>query len=169
MINSPQIYYQKPNEAGSSITSQTQAEIFAILLEEWKKYIVNLDTIENRNFILHQWFVCQTREWSNHVKPIERIEWVWNVSMKNTIRRELVIRIKRRWDDIVAWQQSIRNLEKVLLICAGDRDKRNFLFWIKRKYEGLFTRLMSAQEDEELEKEAEKFYNECIYGLKLTP
>jgi len=54
MINSPQIYYQKPSEAGSSITSQTKAETFAILLEEGKKYIVDLDVIPNRDFILHQ-------------------------------------------------------------------------------------------------------------------
>jgi len=168
MLHVPQIYYQQPDERSWSVVSTTKAKAFDALLENWRNYVIDVNDIDNRDFILHQWFVCQVREWSNTIKPIERIEWTWSVSMENTIRRELVIRIKRRWDDIVAWQQSIKNLEKILLVCAWDKEKRDFLFWINRKYKNFFSLLQSSQESDEVEKEAEEFYNECIHWLRLN-
>jgi len=163
-MNLPEIYYQKATETGSSAQSQTQTQVFDALMEEWKDYII----LKEREFIIHEWFICLIRTGSNAVKAIERIEWWWKINMQNTIRRELVIRIKRRWDDIVAWKQSIKNLEKVLLICAWDTEKRNFLFWITKKYEELIQNIQGDRFDKDTEKEAEEFYNECIHWLYLS-
>lgn len=98
--------------------------------------------------------------WSKEVDADD----VWN--KQNTPRRELVWKIKRAKDPLLAENGHIRILEKVILFYAGSPEKRRALKTLQERYAGIINQI--GNEDIKFEPEAENFYNDFKLLLKPT-
>jgi len=115
--------------------------------------------VESRKYILYPErelievgkFICPV---SNPHKQLGKADG----NMRNTIARELVMRIKKWNSDLFAENESIRKLERLLRIYAWSEELRRILKMLHKKYRTVIADIQAWNMSEEIEENAKEFY-----------
>jgi len=142
------ICYQKPDTPAWKAVSRVQQRQLEILTES-KKFIL----LPERELIEVGKFICPV---SNPHKQLGKADG----NMKNTIARELVMRIKKWNSDLFAENDSIQKLERLLRIYAGSEDLRKILKTLYKKHSTVIYDVQAWNMSDKIEESAKEFYLE---------
>jgi len=158
-LKHPQIAYQKADTPTWTATTKVKSDI-AALLEIWRQYV----SIPHRKYIIDDAeHVCYI--W-NVSKQIDSMQHYWDT--RNTIARELTLRIKTEKSPLLASHKSVLMFEHLVLLYACSESKRRAIKQLKMKYHAFFKDIENWSMSEILEDTAKEFYTEFKARIGLN-